>query len=218
MQTSRLFDEFFQVEGGVTGRETVGGNLKKLWLGGDVDEEFLSQPLQRFFSSYRQFHQTRRDMTLKAAQLKTEDSKAALEEYKASILSDLRQLLSYFDDILQDPKMDWTTTAVDPSGQNGPKTENETKRDIRNACEDFLKRVHEEKRNRRPLASAAQAKATKARSGKRSSTRYHGAGGSKRPSQGPSARRVVHRSKSTETAETNAKAVPGRVLRSRSRK
>lgn len=85
--------------------QSVGGDSKFLWL--QMPETvFDCKPLQDFFDSFRQFHL---DYISKKSFSKAGGKrKATFQEFEAEVLRDVSSLASHFNDVLNDPTVDWT--------------------------------------------------------------------------------------------------------------
>lgn len=103
-----MFDEKHKPGPGAVDREEGGGILKSSWLTGQIPGEFVCLPLQNFFNSFRTLHDERRKKSRLAGLSRTQESRDALEQYKTEIQQDLRKLLAYFDNVLDDPTADWS--------------------------------------------------------------------------------------------------------------
>lgn len=100
-----VFDEAVTVADKERGMTSIGGASKLLWL--QMPEiTFKCKPLQDFFANFRSFHEERH--WKRAAALDSEDEQKALEEYEAEVQKDVYSLASYFNDVLDDPNVDWT--------------------------------------------------------------------------------------------------------------
>lgn len=108
-----FFDESREIAGGTTGRTLSGGDLKLLWLSGLTKHQIHCPPLERFLQSFRAFHKERLDKTVRARDSQEKEAQDDLEAYKTHIQQDIYQLLSHFDNVLQDPVIDWTNYVID---------------------------------------------------------------------------------------------------------
>ncbi|KAK7688404.1 hypothetical protein QCA50_008777 [Cerrena zonata] len=109
-----MFDEVHPPYHATKYKGRSGGLYKSWWLTGGVHGDFVCDPLNTFFVTYRTIHEERRKKTKLARDSKTQDAKDDLERYKAEIQEDLYAHLVFFDDILDDPAADWSDSVPVP--------------------------------------------------------------------------------------------------------
>lgn len=103
----RVFDEATEAFHTEHGRIVVGGNRKLTWILREAYHMgFECKPLQAFFDSYASFHM---EHYLKISFARgNAEKKKILDDFEAAILKDISQLVSHFDNILNDPNTDWS--------------------------------------------------------------------------------------------------------------
>ncbi|KAK7688395.1 hypothetical protein QCA50_008768 [Cerrena zonata] len=103
----RVFNEATEVSDTENGRIVLGGDWKLTWLLQEVYKMgFVCKPLQDFFDSYSRLHL---DHYWKITFSKRNaEERKALEDFEAEILRDISQLVSHFDNVLNDPNTDWS--------------------------------------------------------------------------------------------------------------
>ncbi|KAK7688378.1 hypothetical protein QCA50_008751 [Cerrena zonata] len=105
----QVFDEARQVPDQDGDYMAIGGDWKICCL--QMPEfKFECKPLQKFFDSYLEFHWDRHWKTSLARG--NEKNKKILQDFEAKICSDIYALASHFDNVLNDPDIDWTGQEV----------------------------------------------------------------------------------------------------------
>lgn len=103
----RVFDEATEVSDTENGRIVLGGDWKLTWVLREAYKMgFECKPLQDFFNSYSRFHSNHYWKISHSTD--NEKEKKVLEDLEAEISRDIYQLVSHFDDILNDPNTDWS--------------------------------------------------------------------------------------------------------------
>ncbi|KAK7688394.1 hypothetical protein QCA50_008767 [Cerrena zonata] len=103
----RVFDEATEVSDTENGRIVLGGDWKLTWVLREAYKMgFECKPLQDFFNSYSRFHSNHYWKISHSTD--NEKEKKVLEDLEAEIKRDIYQLVSHFDDILNDPNTDWS--------------------------------------------------------------------------------------------------------------
>ena len=101
----QVFKEGQEVANEEFGVVTLGGSWKYSWIH-DPEITFECKPLQDFFDSFRDFHRER--FTKHILANGSEEDAGELERFEAEVCNDVYNLLSHFDNILNDPDADWT--------------------------------------------------------------------------------------------------------------
>ena len=100
-----IFEETETVSDPIRGKIAIGGYTKKHWLRWS-SLIFHCKPLQAFMNPFRLFHLSRHNHA--AGALDDEEGWKAWLQFQSKIKNDVYSLLSYFDDVLNDPDLDWT--------------------------------------------------------------------------------------------------------------
>ena len=101
-----VFDEIRDDDVAIVGAVHCGGQAKNSWLG-TPHIVFESKPLQEFLTNYRLFHKSHKEHKEAALDQDSKDAKDILDNFERGIQRNPYELLSYFDDILNDPETDW---------------------------------------------------------------------------------------------------------------
>ena len=101
----RVFNETSTIVDPVRGKISHGGYAKWYWLL-HCKLVFQCKPVQDFFKSFRSFHLDRQDHITSA--LDSEREKKLLLQFESRIKENLYDLLLHFDNVLNDPNVDWT--------------------------------------------------------------------------------------------------------------
>ena len=105
-----MFDEQYELIWNQR-KEYTGGNLKFFWLANPpigIFGRFECHALEAFFTKLRAFHNIRLQKWRAVRELKTTEARDALERCRDDIKKDLRQVLTFFNDILDDETLDWS--------------------------------------------------------------------------------------------------------------
>ena len=114
-----MFDEQYELIWNQR-KEYTGGNLKFFWLANPpigIFGRFECHALEAFFTKLRGFHNIRLQKWRAVRELKTTEARDALERCRDDIKKDLRQVLTFFNDILDDETLDWSGGRPITSGE-----------------------------------------------------------------------------------------------------
>ena len=98
--------------------------MKTFWLSDEPHGRFghfECRPLQQLFTNLRAFHYQRLQKIQDSECIGSKETLDALEQCIEEILKDLRKILLFFDDILNDPAADWSGGSPIPSEKNEKK-------------------------------------------------------------------------------------------------
>ena len=100
-----IFDETETVTDPIRGKIAIGGYTKRHWLRWS-SLIFTCKPLHAFFNPLRVLLSHRHTYAARAND--SEEGRKVWLQFESSIKNDVHSLLSYFDDVLNDPNLDWT--------------------------------------------------------------------------------------------------------------
>ena len=88
-------------------------NYKAAILNGVADFRFGCRQLDMVLHSLSDFHEEHNEKRRNAQRYQTQEAYEILSEYEADIEANLNMLLAHFDDVLQEPAVNWSNNAVD---------------------------------------------------------------------------------------------------------